>query len=54
MQLNGSNPIIVENSNKICDKKNPPAKLTKDAEGLKSRETKNLLQIYVKNYKLNL
>ena len=36
MQLNGSNPIIVENSTKICDKKNPPAKLTKDTEGLNS------------------
>ena len=60
MQLNGSNPIIVENSTKICDKKcqvygakNPPAKLTKDTEGLLG-PFRSLLQIYVFFYKLNL
>ena len=53
MQLNGSNPIIVENSTKICDKKNPPAKLTKDTEGLLG-PFRSLLQIYVLFYKLNL
>jgi len=36
-------------------KKYPPAKLTKDAEGLRQHIGRiNLVQIYVKNYILNL
>jgi hypothetical protein len=37
----------------MVQKNNPPAKLTKDTEGVWG-SFRSLLQIYVKNYKLNL